>query len=88
MKKYKLTFKQQVIVCFAVFIINIILAHTFQSGWFHNLSWLIYGVLLIVNPVLPEQWCNAKAYPKSATIGCRIAGAICVYIGATGQFGI
>ena len=88
MKKYKLTFKQQVIVCFVVFIISIILAHTFQFGWFHNLSWLIYGVIFIVNPVWPERWWNAKVHPKAATIGCRIAGAICIYIGATGRFGI
>ena len=88
MRKYRLTFKQQILLCFAVFIIDILLAHIFQSGIFHNISWLIYGILLLVNPVFPEQWGIGKIHPRAEVNGCRIAGAICIYIGATGRFGI
>lgn len=88
MKKIKaLTFKRQIEVCFAVFIIDIVLAHLLQTGLFHNLSWLVYGAMFIINPVLPEQWWDVRMRPKAVT-GIRIAGAICIYIGLTGQFGI
>lgn len=83
-----LTFKQQIGVCFAVFILDIVLAHLFQTGLFHNLSWLVYGAMFLVNPVLPEQLWSAKMHPKEAVTGIRIASAICIYIGLTGQFGV
>lgn len=87
-KTRTLTFKQQVKVCIAVFIIDIVLAHLFQTGLFHNLSWLVYGAMFLVNPVLPERWWSARMHPKAAVTGLRIAGAICIYIGLTGRFGI
>lgn len=87
-KTLKLTFKQQFTIGIAVFIIDIVLAHLFQTGLFHNLSWLIYGGLFIVNPVLPESFVSSKIHPKAGIIGCRIAGLICIIIGLLLRSGI
>lgn len=81
-----LTFKQQMKVCFAVFIVDIFLAHWFQSGVFHNLSWVLWGALFLLNPVWPERW--SSAYPESGKKGARIAGGIMVIIGLIFRFGI
>lgn len=87
MKKIvNLTFKKQISICIAVFIMDIVLAHLFQTGLFHNLTWLIYGVLFFINPVWPEEWVNV--YPEQREKGVRIAGAICIIIGLITKFGI
>lgn len=81
-----LTFKQQIKLCIGVFIIDIVLAHLFQTGLFHNLTCLIYGGLFFVNPVWPEGWINV--YPEQRKKGVRIAGVICIIIGLITRFGV
>ncbi len=82
----RFTFHQQFKVCFTVFILNIILAHLFQTGVFHNFSRLICGVLFLWNPVWPETW--VTCYPESQKLGARIAGAILIILGLICRFGI
>lgn len=81
-----LTFHQQVLVCFAIFLADILLAHLFQTGIFHNISWVLWGILFLLNPVWPESWVNM--YPESGKKGARIAGGIMVLIGLIFRFGI
>ena len=80
------SFRQQLLLCFVVFLIDILLAHLFQTGVFHNLSWLVWGLLFLVNPVWPEGWIPIS--PSHQNKGLRIAGAILILIGLTARFGI
>lgn len=85
-KRFKLTFRQQCGICILVFLMNILLAHLFQTGLFHNLTWLICGGLFLVHPVCPENWFTV--YPKSLEEGFRIGGAILIVLGLITRFGI
>ncbi len=86
MKKWQLTFKQQMLVGIGLIILAGILSQVFHNGIFHNIAWVIYGLLFIINPVSPESW--AYADPKKMKKGCYIAGAICIIIGILTYFGV
>ncbi len=86
MKKRKLTFRLQCRICIFIFLINILLAHLFQTGLFHNLTFLICGGLFLAHPVCPEHW--GSAYPDGWERGFRIGGAILMVLGLITRFGI
>ncbi len=74
----KLSFKHQIWLGAAVFILCLVLSHVLHIGWIHNLGWIIYGLLFIVNPVPPE---NVSGEPRKLKAYARIAGVIAVAIG-------
>jgi hypothetical protein len=45
---------------------------------FANIAWVLYGLILILNPVYPEKYSNDE---KRAKLGSRIAGIICILVG-------
>ena len=73
----KLTFRIQIIIG----IILIIVA----NGIVSNISWVIYGLLFIINPVYPERYGNNE---KKAKLGVRIAGIICIAVGLLTRFAV
>ena len=56
-----LTFQQQVWLGGIIFVLTIILSHVLHIGFIHNLGWIIYGLLFIINPLPPE---NAHGEPQ------------------------
>ena len=74
----KITFKQQIFIGIILIIVGNVLALFLQKGLFANIAWVLYGLILIVNPVYPERYSNDV---KSAKLGSRIAGIICILVG-------
>ena len=73
-----LSFKHQIWLGAAVFILSLVLSHVLHLGFIHNLGWILYGLLFIINPVPPE---NVHGDPKKLKQYARIAGMIAVAIG-------
>ena len=86
MEKWQLTFKKQILVGAGLIILSGILSQIFRNGVFHNVAWITYGLLCILNPVWPESWTCAD--PKKMKEGCYIAGSICIMMGILTHFGI
>ena len=86
MKTCRLTFKQQMLVGIGLMILSVILSQVFHDGIFHNIAWIIYGLLCILNPDWPKSWTYAG--PQKMKKGYYIAGAICIMIGLLTRFGI
>lgn len=73
----KLTFGIQIIIGIILIIIANVLSFVLHNGIFSNISWVIYGLLFIINPVYPERYGNSE---KKAKLGVRIAGIICIAV--------
>ena len=71
MKKF--TFRRQIFIGIMLIVIGNILAFIFHKGICANIAWILYGLMLIVNPVYPERYRNDA---KRAKWGVRIAGVI------------
>ena len=69
----KLSFKRQIWLGAAVFILCLVLSHVLHIGWIYNLGWILYGLLFLINPVPPE---NVHGEPKKMKMYVRIAGII------------
>lgn len=50
------TFGQQFAVLLGIAVVCSILSFVTRIGWFHNLGWLLYGLLFLVHPVWPRSW--------------------------------
>ena len=74
----KITFKQQVFIGIILIIAGNVLALILHKGLFVNIAWILYGLILILNPVYPEKYSNDE---KRAKLGSRIAGIICILAG-------
>ena len=74
----KITFKQQIFIGIILIIVGNVLALFLQKGLFANIAWVLYGLILIVNPVYPQRYSNDV---KKAKLGSRIAGIICILVG-------
>jgi len=74
----KITFKQQVFIGIILIIAGNVLALILHKGLFANIAWILYGLILILNPVYPEKYSNDE---KRAKLGSRIAGIICILTG-------
>ena len=81
----KLTFRIQIIIGIILIIIANVLSFALHNGIFSNISWVIYGLLFIINPVYPERYSNNE---KKAKLGVRIAGIICVAVGLLTRFAV
>ena len=51
----KLTFGIQIIIGIILIIIANVLSFVLHNGIFSNISWVIYGLLFIINPVYPKR---------------------------------
>ena len=74
----KLTFKAQIWLGAGIFLLCLVLSHVLHMGWLHNVGWILYGLLFIINPVPPE---NVHSDPKKLQRYARIAGVIAVLWG-------
>ncbi len=81
----KLTFRIQIIIGIILIIIANVLSFALHNGIFSNISWVIYGLLFIINPVYPERYSNNE---KKAKLGVRIAGIICIAVGLFTGFAV
>ena len=79
----KLTFKTQLIIGIILIIIANVLSFALHNGIFSNISWVIYGVLFIINPVYPER---SGYNEKKAKMGARTAGIVCIIFGFITRF--
>lgn len=74
----KITFKQQVFIGIILIVIGNLFALILHKGVFANIAWVLYGFIIILNPVYPERYSNDV---KKAKWGSRIAGLICILVG-------
>ena len=81
----KVTFKQQVLFGIVLVIIGNSMAFALHNGIFANLSWIIYGIIFLINPVYPEraEWTLGD---KKARMVVRICGVICILVGILIRF--
>ena len=83
----KFTFKQQVLFGIVLIIIGNSMAFVLHNGIFANLSWIIYGITFLINPVYPEraEWTLGD---KKARIVIRLCGVICILVGILTRFNV
>ena len=82
------TFGQQFAVLLVVLVVCNVLSFATRIGWFHNLGWLLYGLLFVVHPVWPRSWDYADH--DKLRLGCRPLAApktYCPYIYAADVVG-
>ena len=79
----KNTFKRQVFIGLILIAVGNILALILHEGLCANIAWVLYGIVLIINPVYPERYSNDA---KKAKWGIRIAGIICVLVGVLTRY--
>ena len=82
----KLSFYWQIRISLGLLILCFVLATVTRTAWLHNLGWIIYGLFFIINPVWPKAWDWHE--PKKLRLGCRIAGALCIFIALITRFGV
>lgn len=78
----KITFKRQVFIGIMLIAVGNILSLILHEGLCANIAWVLYGLVLIINPVYPERSNDAK----KAKWGIRIAGIICVLVGVLTRY--
>lgn len=81
----KLTFDRLIAIGVVLIAVANALAFLFHAGILVNLAWILYGCLCLLHPVCPERWRNT-AREKSALLGVRIAGIVCIAIGLLTRF--
>ena len=76
----EITFKQQVLFGIVLVIIGNSIAFALHNGIFTNLSWIIYGITFLINPVYPKraEWTLGD---KKARMVVRFCGGICILVG-------
>ena len=79
----KITFKRQVFIGLILIAVGNILALILHEGLCANIAWVLYGLVLIINPVYPERYSNDT---QKAKWGIRLAGIICVLVGVLTQY--
>ena len=79
----KITFKRQVFIGLILIAVGNILALILHEGLCANIAWVLYGIVLIINPVYPERYSNDA---KKAKWGIRIAVIICVFVGVLTRY--
>ncbi len=52
----QVSFKTQGYISFAILICGFLSAQIFKMGIFHNIVWILVGLLFAVNPVWPKSW--------------------------------
>ena len=74
----KLTFKSQAYISLAVAVCAFVLGQLLKMGIFHNIGWILVGVLFVVNPVWPKamDWRDHDELKK----GMRIGGVLVILV--------
>ena len=73
----KLSFDKQILLGLAFLALMHICSWVFKQGIFINVGGMVYGLLFIIHPVVPDR---AKGI-KNIQIWIRLAGLLCVVIG-------
>ena len=82
----RLTFRLQICIGLGIFCLCIALGQLLHNGIFHNLAWILYGLLFLLHPVWPQSWWAADE--KKMRRGARLAGVIAIIIGIITRFGV
>ena len=77
-------FRQQVIFGVILIVVANALSIILKNGIYVNLSWILYGIGFILNPVYPARVNDAEK-GKNAV---RIGGALCILVGLLTKFGV
>lgn len=83
----RMSFKTQSYISLAIVACAFLLAQFFKIGIFHNIGWILSGLLFVINPVWPKSadWQNHDDLRK----GIRIGGAaVIVVFGFLIRYGI
>lgn len=80
------TFGQQFAVLLGIAVVCSILSFVTRIGWFHNLGWLLYGLLFLAHPVWPRSW-DYAGHDK-LRLGCRIGGGLMILVALVTRFGV
>lgn len=81
----ELTFDKLIGTGVVLIVVANALAFWFHIGILVNIAWILYGALCLLHPVCPVRWKDSER-EKTAVVGVRIAGAICVAIGLLTRF--
>ena len=68
----KITFKRQVFIGIMLIAVGNILALILHEGLCANIAWVLYGLVLIINPVYPERYNNDAKKSKMGNTNSRI----------------
>ncbi len=74
----KLPFRIQIRVSLAIIVCAFVLGQIVKMGVFHNIGWILVGLLFAINPVWPEaaDWRDHGELRK----GIRIGGVLVVIV--------
>lgn len=79
-----LTFERQIILGLVFLLLMHVCASLSSRGFFINIGWIVYGLAFIVHPVYPQK----SAGVKNIVLRVRLAGLICLLVGALTRFGM
>jgi len=73
-----LSFKTQGYISLAILLCLFSLEQIFKIGVFHNIAWVLVGLLFVINPVWPKamDWRNHDELRK----GIRIGGVLIIVV--------
>ena len=74
----RLSFKAQIRISFVIVVCAFVLGQIVKMGIFHNIGWILVGLLFAINPVWPEavDWRNHDELRK----GIRIGGVLVIIV--------
>lgn len=79
----KLSFTKQQFLCIGVYILCFVLSWALNIPFIHNIGWIFYGAMLVMNPVFPESVSPEKLH----YLMMQAIGAAMIVIGLAGQLG-
>lgn len=77
----KLTFSRQLTLGMLIMAICLVIAFVAKIEVFQNIAWILYGLLFLINPVVPQNVPDGKI--KITKIAIRICSVIIIFLGAT-----
>ena len=77
----KLTFTKQQFLCIGVYVLCLFLSWILNIPFIHNIGWIFYGAMLIMNPVFPESVSPERMHQ----LMMQAIGAAMLIIGLTGN---
>lgn len=74
----QLSFKMQGYISLAIVACAFLCGQIFKIGVFHNIGWILVGLLFVINPVWPKavDWRNHDELKK----GIRIGGVLVIIV--------
>lgn len=77
----KLTFSRQLTLGMLIMAICLVIAFVAKIEIFQNIAWILYGLLFLINPVVPQNVPDGKI--KITKIAIRVCSVIIIYLGVT-----